>query len=125
MDVVRSLDELDRWTTVHRAEPKSEKIVRPENRQGGIASEREDGFAIVKDRAERTMARVDRQPRVIRELAHEYGWMAVNVLISQGITRARVIEHVITTIRDRRGDCPVCRRMTAEGIELLQAQRVE
>lgn len=91
------------------------------NRQGRIVSEVEGGYEIAKERAERTMARVDRMPQSIRALAHEYGWLAVSECISAGITKPRVIEHLITVIRDRDGSIPVCKRLTAEGVELLQA----
>lgn len=82
--------------------------------QGSIYAN-EDGPHIVKERAMRTMRRIDAQPYPIRMLTHEYGWLAVDALIGAGVTRARHIEHIITTIRDRRGSTPVCDRLRAAG----------
>lgn len=67
------------------------------------------------------MARLDKMPRAIRALAHEYGWLAVNALIEAGVLRPRMIEGVITSIRDRQCSAPICKQLIAEGVELLQA----
>lgn len=84
-------------------------------RQGSICAA-PDGLDIVKERAERRMNRIDAQPYPIRMLTHEYGWLAVEALLSVGVTRARQIEHIITRIRyQERGSTPVCDQLRAVG----------
>lgn len=82
--------------------------------QGSLATENP---AEVKRRAERTMANLDAQPYPIRALAHEYGWLAVSVLLQLGVSKPTAIEHAITTIRGygADGDTKVCRRLREEG----------
>jgi hypothetical protein len=85
--------------------------------QGGSYTA-DDGLAIVKARAERTMANLDRQPAYIRRLAHEYGWLIVSMLMQYGVTKPTAIECAILTIRNY-GECPslpVCDQMKAERI---------
>lgn len=84
-------------------------------RQGSVFAE-PNGPDIVKERAGRRMQRIDEQPYPIRALTHEYGWLAVEVLLSAGITRARQIEHIITRIRNHdRGSTPVCDQLRTVG----------
>lgn len=71
------------------------------------------------EHAERRRARmkaIDALPADIRTIVHEEGWTVVNQFLMCGVTKAKVIKHLIRTVRDGSFD---------GGVNPLQRERVD
>lgn len=45
------------------------------------------------------MDRIDALPKEVREVIHEHGLTVVDALLAAGVTKARTMRHLISTIR--------------------------
>lgn len=55
---------------------------------------------VVQHRRVERMAKIDSQPPDIRQLVHEYGWHVVNSFQKHGVTKPRIIRHLVETVLD-------------------------
>lgn len=92
-------DELDKWTSVHRAEDL------PRLRRERKSSEE------VKDRVERHMARIDALTPEQRMVVHEYGWNLVDTFLRHGIENPKAMRALINAVTfnaiDRKDRAPL------------------
>lgn len=47
---------------------------------------------------EARMSEIDRLSPQLRELVHEYGWYVVDQFLKQGISKPRIIRHLVETV---------------------------
>jgi hypothetical protein len=51
------------------------------------------------DRVRKRMSKIDAMPKDIRELVHEHGLTMVQAFMDCGVTKAKHIKHLITTVQ--------------------------
>lgn len=51
-------------------------------------------------RATMRMEKIDSLAPDVRELVHEFGWTVVNAFLTHGVTKARIIRHLIMMVVD-------------------------
>lgn len=73
-------DELDKWTSIHRASDLGTEEARAE-----------------RNRVKR-MQDIDALPAPMRALVHDYGWCVVNSFLECGVTTPKHIRHLVETV---------------------------
>jgi hypothetical protein len=83
------VDELDKWTKVHRIADAPQAPAMPRQRK---SSEE------VKERVERRMAEIDSLTPEQRLVVHEYGWNLVKTFFQHGVTSPRSMRGLINAV---------------------------
>jgi len=67
------------------------------------------------------MEAIDRYPKEIRELVHEYGWNVVHALVDCGVKKPNQMRHIVETVLDEFS--PTRGSFSAQGIRTEVAGR--